>query len=456
MPFMRALLTTKTLLYMGFSFSDEYLEELRSQCLALLVGSRGSSSESQLRAGVLPAPLAGFLPAPLGYAVMEFQRKADCEPVEPENKLLEYHRRHEGLGYLLYETENNSHDKADELLKDIVQSTSLRWRLHERLAGSEDTADPQKKRKAKHLLWFDRPSPDSMSQHAQVLSELSFMQLEETEPMVVEKIEALNAQRKDYEARFKEAKEKIEALKAQRKDYEARFKEAKEAAKKVMEAAKSAEDARVKALTKEKLLAELKLRENPWTDYKTPEACHAEVTRRGRYEDPSATREVLENARREAPPPTSEALAKAGLTGSEFGGAEFERLMAKTGGEKLTHFEVPYRAPEIWPLPDGGSIDCVFARKDFLKLLQDNAELPASPPRQQEGYVVESANDSFEAIVDVEIELDKKFSRERAAYYTALFTLNGFLGPDRPSFLQTTMQVISTLPMRQRMPVIGV
>lgn len=433
MPFMRALLTTKTLLYMGFSFSDEYLEELRSQCLALLVGSRGSSSESQLRAGVLPAPLAGFLPAPLGYAVMEFQRKADDEPVEPENKLLEYHRRHEGLGFLLYETKNNSHDKADELLKDIVQSTSLRWRLHERLAGSEDTADPQKKRKAKHLLWFDRPSPESMSQHAQVLSELSFMQLEETEP-----------------------NEKIEALKVQRKDYEARFKEAKEAAKKVMEAAKSAEDARVKALTKENLLAELKLRENPWTDYKTPEACHAEVTRRGRYEDPSATREVLENARREAPPPTSEALAKAGLTGSEFGGAEFERLMAKTGGEKLTHFEVPYRAPEIWPLPDGGSIDCVFARKDFLKLLQDNAELPASPPRQQEGYVVESANDSFEAIDDVEIELDKKFSRERAAYYTALFTLNGFLGPDRPSFLQTTMQVISTLPMRQRMPVIGV
>ena len=129
--------------------------------------------------------------------------------------------------------------------------------------------------------------------------------------------------------------------------------------------------------------------------------------------------------------------------------------MSKTGGEKLTNFVVPYRAPEIWPLPDGGSIDCVFAREDFLKLLQDHAELPASPPLI-EGYVVESANDSFEAIDDVVVETDKRFESQRRAYYSALFTLNGFLGKDRPSFLQTTMQVISNLPMHQKMPVIGV
>jgi hypothetical protein len=231
---------------------------------------------------------------------------------------------------------------------------------------------------------------------------------------------------------------KIKELKEQRKEYEARFMEAKEAAKKVMEGAVAEELARVQNLTKEELLAELKLREP------------AEEKWRCFYGDT----EELVNARRAAPPPTSKALAEAGLTGSEFGGAKFERLMSKTGGERLTNFVVPRRKPEIWPLPDGGSIDCVFAREDFLKLLQDHAELPAFPPLI-EGYVVESANDSFEAINDVVVEIDKRFESQRRAYYSALFTLNGFLGKDRPSFLQTTMQVISNLPMHQKMPVIG-
>jgi hypothetical protein len=128
MPFLRALLTTKTLLFMGFSFSDEYLEELRSQCLALLVGSNLSRTDAA----------ASGLPAPLGYAIMEFQRKFNAEgklvPVEDEVKLLEYHRRHEGLGFLLYDVENYDHKMADETLERIVKATSLRWRLHERLA----------------------------------------------------------------------------------------------------------------------------------------------------------------------------------------------------------------------------------------------------------------------------------------------------------------------------------
>ena len=106
-----------------------------------------------------------------------------------------------------------------------------------------------------------------MSKHAQVLSELSFMQLEEEKEPVA----------------FK----KIKELKEQRKEYEARFMEAKEAAKKVMEGAVAEELARVQNLTKEELLAELKLREP------------AEEKWRCFYGDT----EELVNARRAAPPP---------------------------------------------------------------------------------------------------------------------------------------------------------
>ena len=47
---MRSLVTSKTLLFLGFSFTDEYLEELRSQCLALLVGSNKRKKKGRVAA----------------------------------------------------------------------------------------------------------------------------------------------------------------------------------------------------------------------------------------------------------------------------------------------------------------------------------------------------------------------------------------------------------------------
>ena len=47
---MRSLVTSKTLLFLGFSFTDEYLEELRSQCLALLVGSNKRKKKGKVAA----------------------------------------------------------------------------------------------------------------------------------------------------------------------------------------------------------------------------------------------------------------------------------------------------------------------------------------------------------------------------------------------------------------------
>jgi hypothetical protein len=467
MPFLRALLTTKTLLFMGFSFSDEYLEELRSQCLALLVGSN-SSGESCARCKQSHALLVGSegggescgccrqclalhvgsnmsrtdaaaseLPAPLGYAVMEFQRKLNAEgklvPVEDEDKLLEYHRRHEGLGFLLYNVENNDHKEADETLEKIVKATSLRWRLHERLAGEKTSKEGKEVLVGKHLLWFDRPSPDSMSQHAALLSELAF-------------IDASDKQE------AKKAKGTIAALLAQREQYQRDFDAARQAAKGKMTAAKDAERKRVEALSLEMLREELALR-GAFLD----EAKRKELELGGPSLAHSASREELVEARLKAPAPKAETLkVTCVVEGADYnrGGADFDRLMEQFGGEKLTNFTVPYRRPEEWPLPDNGTIDCVFTREDFIKILQKKAELPTAPKKGGE-FVKEFEHDYFEPVEVFQPKVDTEFIPTSSAHFTALFTLNGFLGKDRPSFLQNTMQIINSLPMHQRMPVIG-
>ena len=221
-PFMRSLVTSKTLLFLGFSFTDEYLEELRSQCLALLVGSgpKGKGSEGKERrtldqpyvhvrtatataarpqpAGVpvfragtgaraawgghdgsntpnmpgtafRPRSDASILPLPLGFAVMDRPRKKDSEkPLEPDEKtLLEYYRKNEGLAYLLYESKpikggQRDFSGFDVLMKGLVEKTSIPCRLREKLSS-------------KHLLFFDRPAPSNFSLLAKDLCDLMWL-----------------------------------------------------------------------------------------------------------------------------------------------------------------------------------------------------------------------------------------------------------------------------------------
>ena len=221
---MRSLVTSKTLLFLGFSFTDEYLEELRSQCLALLVGSgpKGKGSEGKerctldrpyvhvrtataaaarpqpasvpvFRAGTgaraawgghdgsstpsLPGTAAAFrprsdasiLPLPLGFAVMDRPRKKDSEdPLEPDEKtLLEYYRKNEGLAYLLYKSKpikggQRDFSGFDVLMKGLVEITSIPCRLREKLSS-------------KHLLFFDRPAPSNFSLLAKDLCDLMWL-----------------------------------------------------------------------------------------------------------------------------------------------------------------------------------------------------------------------------------------------------------------------------------------
>jgi hypothetical protein len=319
MPFMRALLTTRTLLYMGFSFADEYHVELRSQCLALL-GSKGaadvplegspaassSAAAAAPRAATAPAarPFAALsvaspkvvagaegktgLPAPLGYAIMELPRKEGSEDLlETEEELLRYHRQHEGLGYLPFKSEpvagnsaNRSFDGADKILEQLVAKASLTWRLRESLQDG------------KHILFFDRPAPNNFARLAAQLSKLSFKGLKpEDEDAMID-------------------------LEKQRASYQVTFEKARIAAEAEFTAAKAKYDRVVAA-----------------------------------------------------------------------GSIELGRFTAAGGKAPLDKFTVPPRKSEKWPLPNGGSIDCIFSREAFLEILQTKAQLRARPSAEGDFFV---------------------------------------------------------------------
>ena len=250
---MRSLVTSKTLLFLGFSFTDEYLEELRSQCLALLVGSgqKGKGSEGKERrtldrplvhvktaatafqgrpqsagrradsgaawgghdgsstpclpgtAAFRPRSDESILPLPLGFAVMDRPRKKDSEkPLEPDEKtLLEYYRKNEGLAYLLYESKpikggQRDFSGFDVLMKGLVEKTSIPCRLREKLSS-------------KHLLFFDRPAPSNFSLLAKDLCDLMWLD-DKAGNMTGQQLQAYDtalSNRKKYKTDFDSARQ---------------------------------------------------------------------------------------------------------------------------------------------------------------------------------------------------------------------------------------------------------
>lgn len=109
-PFLRTLMATSSFFYFGFSFSDEYLENIRSEVLAMLT----SSSTSRI-------PI-------LGYAVIADQTQAD----------LQFRARHEGIAVLTYNTGGtHNHSRCDEVLTELVEETSMPYRLASSLRGKK-------------------------------------------------------------------------------------------------------------------------------------------------------------------------------------------------------------------------------------------------------------------------------------------------------------------------------
>jgi hypothetical protein len=113
--FLRAVLANRPVLYMGFSFTDAYLNELRSEILALL-GYTGD--------------------VPVAHAIIN-----DV----PELTRAHY-RRHEGIDILTYDTSGKTdYSGFDRLLKELHDQTNPLFHFGSLLAD-------------KRLLWVD-PTP---------------------------------------------------------------------------------------------------------------------------------------------------------------------------------------------------------------------------------------------------------------------------------------------------------
>ena len=117
--FLRAVLASHPIVYFGFSFTDAYLTELRSELLAL-VGYQGG--------------------APLAYAVAN-----DVSP-----RTVEHFRKHEGIQIVSYSTGGDrGHAGFDDVLKAIYENTSASHHFGRLIDG-------------KRILWLD-PHPENNS-----------------------------------------------------------------------------------------------------------------------------------------------------------------------------------------------------------------------------------------------------------------------------------------------------
>ncbi len=111
--FLRAVLATSTVLYLGFSFTDAYLNELRSEVLALLEHREADE--------------------PVAYAILN-----DMTPAE-----VAYFRECEGIGVLPFDSKGGQDFSGfDRYLGDLHDATNPTQRLGSLLAG-------------KRLIWLD-------------------------------------------------------------------------------------------------------------------------------------------------------------------------------------------------------------------------------------------------------------------------------------------------------------
>lgn len=116
--FLRGILATRTVLYLGFSFTDAYLSELRSEVLSLLDFHAGAD--------------------PVAYAVV-----ADAPP-----ELQDFYREHEGIEVLGYSSAAKTDFSGfDRWLEAIADATSPRRRFARLFAG-------------RRVLWLD-PHPEN-------------------------------------------------------------------------------------------------------------------------------------------------------------------------------------------------------------------------------------------------------------------------------------------------------
>eukprot|EP00762_Andalucia_godoyi_P005287 ANDGO_06778.mRNA.1 hypothetical protein len=96
--FLRSLMSVYTVLYMGFSFSDQYLNQLRSEVLSVL----------------RPLNTSGL---PLAYAIVMDKSEEDAE----------FFRVHEGVHFLPWNTKGNTDFSGNERYMWIIRNRTNPW-----------------------------------------------------------------------------------------------------------------------------------------------------------------------------------------------------------------------------------------------------------------------------------------------------------------------------------------
>ena len=120
MTFLRSLFATRTVLFMGVSFTDAYLNELRSEVLAMLDHDGGDE--------------------PVAYAILN-----DVQPHQ-----IRYLRSHEGLGAISFDTaEGTDWSGFEAILRAIHDATNPRAQLGQAIAD-------------RTILWVDPESDDTV------------------------------------------------------------------------------------------------------------------------------------------------------------------------------------------------------------------------------------------------------------------------------------------------------
>lgn len=162
MSFLRAVLSTSTVLYLGFSFEDAYLNELRSEALSML-GYKGQHKTQES----------------VAYALMN-----DVDPA-----VAQHFKRHEGIEIISYNSKRPSNFKGfDDWLGRLYKEASPLARLGKLLSK-------------KRLLWMDS-TPDA-EYGANLLSDAAREHGRGQEPIaiVTNAVEALSRLRKAQESK---------------------------------------------------------------------------------------------------------------------------------------------------------------------------------------------------------------------------------------------------------------
>eukprot|EP00906_Rhabdomonas_costata_P037856 RCo053411 len=102
--FLKSLMSCRTILYVGFSFTDDYLNQIRSEVMAMRV-----TKETKEKVKQTPEP------EPLAYAFIPDQSKT----------YVEHFRQHEGVRFVTWPSPLHEYGAVDRLLSSLLRMTQM-------------------------------------------------------------------------------------------------------------------------------------------------------------------------------------------------------------------------------------------------------------------------------------------------------------------------------------------